>query len=169
MNCEKCGQPFEANNRNGSVAKKRFCSEKCRKAAERKRGAWSKRSKAKTRGVSKARTEFLMPRDGLCGACQTGVVSGRRKYCSESCYRWAKRCWDAGYELTIPEYEAMKAAANGRCQACGVESDTLQIDHCHTTGSVRGLICGSCNSAIAHAKDSSERLVACAEYLRRDL
>jgi len=170
MNCEKCGQAFEAHNRNGGAYKKRFCSERCRKGAERKRSDWYKRNKAKARSVFRGKSsELLMPRDGLCGSCRQVPVQGRVKYCSDRCRSWKKRCWEAGYELTIPEYEAMKAAAGGRCQACGdLEGDRpLQIDHCHSSGAVRGLICNKCNCALAHAKDSVSRLQGCIEYLNR--
>jgi predicted nucleic acid-binding Zn ribbon protein len=166
MNCEKCGSPFVALNNNGSVAKKRFCSEKCRKAAERKRSAWTARNKGKTRSASKM-GELFKPVDGMCGVCGEHPVEGRQKYCSKECYKWAKRCWDAGYEIMLPQYEALKKEAGGRCQSCGeLEGDNpLQIDHCHSTGAVRGLICGCCNSAAAQAKDSPERLRALADYL----
>lgn len=41
----------------------------------------------------------------------------------------------------------------------------LQIDHDHDTGTVRGLLCKPCNSALGHAKDDLERLRGLVEYL----
>lgn len=41
------------------------------------------------------------------------------------------------------------------------------IDHCHTTGKVRGILCSGCNLAIGHAKDNPDRLRKLAEYLTR--
>jgi len=171
MNCEYCQQPFEALNRNGSRYPKRFCSERCRKRAETKRSAWKKRNKVKTRTTTKVkgRRGFMLPRDGFCGVCQAAPVAGRRKYCSDKCVKWSKRCWEGGYELTIPEYEVLKKAANGKCQSCGAPEGNklLQVDHCHSTGAVRGLICGKCNSAAAMAGDNPERLRDLAAYLER--
>lgn len=40
-----------------------------------------------------------------------------------------------------------------------------QIDHCHTSGSVRGLLCRPCNWTLGHAKDNPETLIRLATYL----
>jgi Recombination endonuclease VII len=44
---------------------------------------------------------------------------------------------------------------------------TWSIDHCHRTGSVRGLLCASCNSALGMVKDDPTILAALIEYLKR--
>jgi hypothetical protein len=41
----------------------------------------------------------------------------------------------------------------------------LAIDHCHTTGLVRGLLCWPCNKAIAVFKDDLNRLKEAVKYL----
>ena len=40
------------------------------------------------------------------------------------------------------------------------------MDHDHSTGKVRGILCYNCNTAIGHAMDSPERLTSLATYLR---
>ena len=69
------------------------------------------------------------------------------------------------YGITPEEYDAIEAAQFGRCAACGIKSDRLQVDHCHDTGKIRGLLCGNCNSALGHAKDDVDRLMALVAYL----
>lgn len=76
------------------------------------------------------------------------------------------------YGLTIAEYEAMVAAQNGVCAIClkpptKGNGKKLCIDHCHTTGKIRGLLCCACNSAIGNMEDSIERLESAKEYLRK--
>lgn len=165
MNCERCGEYYESRNTNNSVARKRFCSERCRKNAERARSQWRKRNKERTRATSRARVDFLIPRDGICGVCRKTEVRGRSKYCSERCRKWAKRCWDGGYELTLKEYDALLEKQGGLCCACNSKEE-LQIDHCHETGRVRGLLCGSCNGALGLARDNWQRLDGLAKYIR---
>jgi len=55
----------------------------------------------------------------------------------------------------------------GVCDICS-EYAPLEIDHCHTRGHVRGLLCKSCNSTLGQAKDNIHRLKQCIKYLERD-
>jgi Recombination endonuclease VII len=41
----------------------------------------------------------------------------------------------------------------------------LQVDHCHRTGLIRGLLCPRCNTALGHADDDLNTLRGLIEYL----
>lgn len=64
--------------------------------------------------------------------------------------------------------------SGNKCQACGKEG-TLEprgrvvIDHCHTTGKFRGLICGHCNTAAGQLGDDADRARKLAAYLSRPI
>jgi hypothetical protein len=64
---------------------------------------------------------------------------------------WAKRLMD-NYKLTTPQYLAILAYQGGVCYACGcaehVKGRRLAVDHCHTTGLIRGLLCSRCNPVL---------------------
>jgi hypothetical protein len=72
-------------------------------------------------------------------------------------------------------YTAMWTAQNGKCanEHCSYKTDIpfpmkrqgLQVDHCHETGAVRGLLCHNCNTALGHAKDDIDRLLGLIKYL----
>lgn len=85
-------------------------------------------------------------------------------YCSRLCRSTAGKAYR--YGLTVSQFRQMLAAANG-CAACGVVDVELVIDHCHTSGKVRGLLCARCNVAIGMLDDSEAKLLGALEYLRR--
>lgn len=55
------------------------------------------------------------------------------------------------YGLSINEYEQMVKDQAGVCGCCGKTPTTkrLSVDHNHTNGQVRALVCTRCNNAIA--------------------
>ena len=56
-----------------------------------------------------------------------------------------------GIDITDEEYDNLFMKQNGRCAICGREplpSRRLSVDHCHTTGKIRGLLCGDCNRVV---------------------
>jgi hypothetical protein len=80
------------------------------------------------------------------------------------------------YNITPQEYEAMLEAQNYKCAICnknaednkrGNKIQSLNIDHCHKTKRVRGLLCHQCNSGLGHFKDNTEFLLKAVEYLSK--
>jgi hypothetical protein len=76
------------------------------------------------------------------------------------------------YGLTMKQVEAMKEAQGQRCLCCKTKFGVLKnikarVDHCHTTGRVRGILCNSCNTTLGHAKDNLKLLRALIRYLER--
>lgn len=69
------------------------------------------------------------------------------------------------YGLTREEYDKLVAAANGRCQICKTPCDKLQIEHCHASGTVRGLVCPRCNRGLAVFRDNKKLVAAAATFL----
>lgn len=63
----------------------------------------------------------------------------------------------------------MYDAQNGACFTCleKLPVDSLVIDHCHTSGKVRGLLCEGCNKGLGNVKDSVETLKRMIDYLER--
>ena len=89
-----------------------------------------------------------------CRACELSRKSKRDK-------RTKKQRADADcmrkYGITSDIREAM-AIRQGGCGICGTKkpggrSGTWNIDHCHKTGNVRGVLCWECNVGIGKLKD----------------
>lgn len=54
------------------------------------------------------------------------------------------------------------------CDICGANPPSNKrnpIDHCHTTGIVRGILCWECNKGLGNFKDSPELLKKAINYL----
>lgn len=82
------------------------------------------------------------------------------------------RC--AIYKITPREYNRLRDQQGFCCAICGKPEGEdiyknkpalLKIDHCHTTGEVRGLLCQTCNIGLGHFKDSTKLLKSAIRYL----
>ena len=78
----------------------------------------------------------------------------------------------ARYGITPEDYDTMFAEQSGGCAICGSVApggrqgvEVFNVDHCHETGRVRGLLCTPCNRGIGLLGDSRAALLAAAAYL----
>ena len=76
------------------------------------------------------------------------------------------------YNLSIEEYNTLIESQNNSCKICGTHATNnikgkLYIDHCHTTGKVRGLLCMKCNSALGLLNDNKELVQNLLDYLNK--
>lgn len=84
-------------------------------------------------------------------------------------YTINKHLWSK-YGITHIEYDQMLFAQDGLCKICKRHhtefSKRLSVDHCHTTGKIRGLLCSSCNLVLGFAQDDVETLSQAIKYLK---
>lgn len=76
------------------------------------------------------------------------------------------------FNLTVADYDAMVLDQGGVCAIChkppcgrGKAGQRLCVDHSHSSGKVRKLLCLSCNMALGLLEDSPDRLRQAAKYL----
>ncbi len=82
------------------------------------------------------------------------------------------------YGITLTEFEKMKTDQGHVCKVCGnpetalnhhtKETRDLAVDHCHSTGKVRGLLCSKCNTALGNFKDDISLLKKAIVYLENN-
>ena len=71
------------------------------------------------------------------------------------------------YGLTETDYKEMLESQGGVCAICNTHYDYhLHVDHDHSTGDIRGLLCKDCNLGLGHFKDDSGRLYNAMKYLK---
>lgn len=75
------------------------------------------------------------------------------------------------YGLSLDEWNDMFEAQNGCCAICGRHASQaykgLCVDHDHSSGEVRELLCGHCNFVIGNAFDDISILEQAIEYLKK--
>ena len=73
--------------------------------------------------------------------------------------------------LTLESYKEKLESQNNACEICKSPDPRSKkgwhIDHDHTTGLTRGILCAFCNVMIGNAFDDPEKLKAGIEYLRK--
>jgi hypothetical protein len=71
--------------------------------------------------------------------------------------------------LTVSDYDLLLSRQGGCCAICNTTepgaSRRLHVDHCHTNGNVRGLLCFNCNLGIGKLKDDPVLCTKAADYL----
>lgn len=134
--------------------------------------------------------------DKMCATCRRMLPVGAFTKKDADLYRSScSECLNKGrarhgfrqllkrHGLTEDDYHRMLAQQEGVCAICRKPetvvkkhwrrwdgdrpSQPLSIDHCHTTGVVRGLLCNRCNLGIGNFDDDPLRLEAAAAYLRQ--
>lgn len=113
-----------------------------------------------------------------CRRCLTVFIPTNpcNVYCSTPCVEESKRSryLERNYGITVDEYAAYLQEQDARCKICQGAGFTmaehhnvkLVVDHCHTTGEVRGLLCHNCNRALGLLKDDTEVLTRAIDYLK---
>lgn len=90
----------------------------------------------------------------------------------------AERRREVEYGITPEQYDGMLAEQDNRCYLCK-QSETaihprtgkikrLSVDHCHSSGNVRRLLCSACNIGLGSFKDDPALLRAAALYLEEN-
>lgn len=73
------------------------------------------------------------------------------------------------YGISIEYYNSLREIQRFRCKICKIPEskfgEALVVDHDHSTGEVRGLLCKRCNLGLGLFKDSPKRLIRAASYI----
>lgn len=105
-----------------------------------------------------------------CSSCRTvkpiddfylkhGRPNGSCKGCILATSRLRK------YGITQEQVDTLVASQGGRCAICHAEFVVPHVDHCHTTGAIRGALCNECNTGLGMFGDDTARLLRAVNYL----
>lgn len=83
--------------------------------------------------------------------------------------RYKNKVLKARYGITLEQYMEMYKAQEGKCAICQKNhrhENAMPVDHDHSSGKVRGLLCHSCNRSL-HWFDSPEMSKRAQEYVAK--
>lgn len=76
------------------------------------------------------------------------------------------------YGISEEVYSILLEKQNNACAICSLTFKNIgryiHIDHCHSTGKVRGILCHHCNILLGNAKDSVKTLSKAINYLKEN-
>ena len=73
-------------------------------------------------------------------------------------------------DITSEDYFLREAEQNNKCAICqstATDSRRLCLDHCHSTGKLRGLLCDKCNRILGQWNDNIDLFKSAITYLRK--
>jgi hypothetical protein len=116
-------------------------------------------------------------KDKPCRLCGTvfSPLAPSHLYCKQECAdeAFTRNHLRKTYNLSLEQFHYIYEKQNGLCAICkkeGFQLSTHQkfkivVDHCHTTGVVRGMLCHNCNRALGLFQDNVESLKTAIDYL----
>ena len=118
------------------------------------------------RTCKECRNEYFRLRRADPVAARASVEAVRRYRAKESARDILLR---RQYGITITDYRTLKEKQGGRCAICSKPAEgewSLCVDHDHSTGAIRGLLCLHCNKGLGQFGDTIEGLMRAVRYLQ---
>lgn len=156
-----------------------FCRKCCKKSCEKWRKRKGSGEKIKAAGKAWAcanRDKVLVNRRNYRKRhperAKQQVANAYAKYKDKYMAMTWHRNLKYKYGITEKEFNAFAEQQNHRCAICGTDKfdgrrKRFCVDHCHSTGVVRGLLCFNCNAMLGCARDSVQTLKTAIAYLER--
>lgn len=134
-------------------------------------------------------------KDGLHNYCKPCVAKKNKEWVlnnkerhKNTCSNWYKANKDKAnkrstewhyqtyYGISYSDFLTLANTQNNKCQICSVDltfgtekkATKAVLDHCHTTGKIRGVLCSACNTALGKFKDDTLILSEAINYLIRN-
>ena len=74
------------------------------------------------------------------------------------------------YKITVRDFNYLRDDQGHKCKICKTHESELSrglvVDHSHSTGKVRGLLCHECNTGLGMFKESITTILNAVEYLK---
>jgi len=180
--CEQCSKKFDRTQGEVNRGRTHFCSLECSRKSSHEKAIRTadkiiRANKKQCKLCNKTRMLKYFPKSkfthsgyySYCYDCKRGINRqqdikryDKRKADSRRAYLWRT------YGITLEDYNSMLFKQNGLCAICYQESVNKlhAVDHDHSSGAVRGLLCHNCNRGLGMFKDNTDFLQSAIMYLK---
>jgi len=118
-------------------------------------------------------TKDKQRKDGLYSQCKECKQNSGRKAYKGNPETFLQLQRKHNYGIAAEQYQALYEQQGGVCASCRHPEirmykgkvRNLAVEHCHTTGRVRGLLCHDCNTALGLLREDPERIKALLRYI----
>ena len=151
--CQDC--EFDLNDSNWSKSNQEYGRYICKSCWNTRQRSYNKQTKEEKRKKAVIR--------------EAGWDNDRRKLEADKRYSyWLKR----KYGITYEDYLELLQRQDYSCKICHSKDaggkGRFHVDHCHTDGHVRGLLCAMCNLMLGKVKDDISILLSAVKYLQEN-
>jgi hypothetical protein len=160
--CQECGVTFCDRVHKNRI--RQFCSKSCSS-----KSLWRNHRSEMVDSLQSKKSPIFKSDKIICEFCGSEQTkrSTKHRWC-DSCVRPTSFRFDRGllikYGLSWREYDDMMSKQDRKCLICMQIPKRYNVDHCHKTGKVRGLLCSRCNGVLEFIEDK-ERLSRALKYL----
>jgi hypothetical protein len=104
-------------------------------------------------------------KDGLSHYCKSCKHEIDRQYSISHREQIIEKLKKWRAKISYKSFDYLYQLQKGQCAICSTSTKKLAIDHNHTTGDVRGLLCHPCNTGIGFLKEDKNTFVRALQYL----
>lgn len=116
-----------------------------------------------------------------CTKCKSNIRAKNRQWCKDCFNLWQREYYNKrpkiekkalnskrNYGVNSEKLQLMIKSNSNKCEICKTkfkDISKINIDHCHKTNKVRGLLCSKCNYGIGNFNDNTDLLNNAIKYI----
>ena len=128
-------------------------------------------------GVKKPLSDFYkdaIRKDGLRGPCKICDIKKSKSYREEFPEKAKNQVKSSKlkikYGISLLQFKQMKLDQNNKCAICNSEFNNPKytcVDHNHSNGKVRAILCHQCNTGLGMFKEDPKIFASALKYLKK--
>ena len=161
--CTKCGVEKPLSEFNKNKSKKDGFGTECKPCAKQNLKKWLIKNPEKQKAIKKKWYENN--KEAVYKQSRNWIKNNQESYKFHARKSLLKK-----YGLTPESFEEKKLAQDNKCEICKEKLDNSVhtcVDHCHSTGKTRGILCRKCNNVLGQAMDNPFILKSALNYLKK--